>query len=224
MSDGRPSGSSNAAQPTSPSKSGNDEQQRLLRRSSSAGSAPPKTGKQIVDWYLRYAGCPDYHSPSSKSAVTDVLLTFSLFGALSTMGTLGAGFTLSVVVLSPPDPDNMGYKRFSPHSIDRFGAISSVLFVLTVLVSQGCAQLFRFEQGSIADGLDDDEWFITWGLAALSLLLQVQVLGAFVFLQLVLTAYQPVVGWIGIALTSALGMVALGLWLLQATGRRPIAK
>lgn len=140
------------------------------------------------------------------------------------MGTLGAGFTLSVVVLSPPDPDDLNFKRFSPKTVNMFAGISSILFVLTVLVSQGCAQLFRFEQTCIAEGVDNDEALVLWSLAGLSLLLQVQVLGAFMFLELVLTAHEPVVGWVGIALTSGLGVIALGLWALQATGRRPVAR
>lgn len=140
------------------------------------------------------------------------------------MGTLGAGFTLSVVVLSPPKPSDISHKSFSPQLVTRFGAISSILFILTVLVSQGSAQIFRFEEICIADGVDNDEALVLWSLAGLSLLLQVQVLGAFVFLELVLAVHEPIVGWIGIVLTAGLGVVALGLWALQATGRKPVAR
>ena len=139
------------------------------------------------------------------------------------MGTLGSGFTLSVVVLSPP-PKDLKFKGFSPQTVKKFAAVSSILFVLTVLVSQGCAQLFRFEQNCIAEGVDNDEALVLWSLAGLSLLLQVQVLGAFLFLELVLTAHEPVVGWVGIGLTAGLGVVAMGLWGLQATGRKPVAR
>ena len=99
-----------------------------------------------------------------------------------------------------------------------------MLFVLTVLVSQGFAQLFRFEQACIAEGVDNDEALILTSLAGLSLLLQAQVLGAFLFLEMVLAAYQPVVGWVGVGLTAALGVVALVLWGYQATGRKPVAR
>ena len=139
------------------------------------------------------------------------------------MGTLGAGFTLSVVVMAPASPGDPRIKGFSPQAVNTFAAISSILFVMTVLVSQGCAQVFRFEQTCIAEGLDNDEALVRWALAGLSLLLQTQVLGAFICLELVLTAHEPVVGWVGIALTTGLGVVALGLWGLQATGRKPVA-
>ena len=60
-------------------------------------------------------------------------------------------------------------------------------------------------------------------MAAISLLLQAQVLGAFVCLELVLTAYSPIVGWIGIGVTSMLALVALALWVLQVMNRNPVA-
>lgn len=50
--------------------------------------------------------------------------------------------------------------------------------ILAVLVSQGCSQLFRFEQASIAAGVDSEDIIIRWAIAKLSLLLQTQVLGA----------------------------------------------
>lgn len=141
------------------------------------------------------------------------------------MGTLGAGFTLSVVVLSPPDPDNLRFKRFTGEDVNMFAATSSMLFVLAVLISQGCAQVFVFKRDSIAESFDEQEpRRRTSALAALSLILQVAVLVAFVFLQLVLTAYQPVVGWVGIAITGALGAIALVLWARQAADKKPVAK
>ncbi|KAK3683264.1 hypothetical protein LTR37_020407 [Vermiconidia calcicola] len=153
------------------------------------------SGKELVDWYLGF------------------------FGALSTLGTLGAGFTLSVVVQGSNAPSPAG---FSPAIVNTWAAVSSVLFVLTVLVCQGCVQLFKFERGSIVEGIDNDDHVIKHTLSGLSLLLQVQVLGAFLFLELVLTAHSPVVGGIGIAITSLLALIALCLWALQATGRRPV--
>ena len=60
-------------------------------------------------------------------------------------------------------------------------------------------------------------------LTAVYRLLQTQVIGAFLFLELVLTAHSPKVGYVGVALTSILALVALVLWLLQAFGHRPVA-
>ena len=143
-----------------------------------------------------------------------------LFSALSTLGTLGAGFTFSVVVQQSAAENVAG---FSPSTVTNFAAISSILFVLTVLVAQGCSQLFKFEQAIIAEGVDEDDPCVQWALASLSLLLQAQLLGAFLFLELVLAAHAPTVGWIGIAFTVFLALVALGLWLLQAFNRQPVA-
>ena len=112
---------------------------------------------------------------------------------------------------------------FDPSTVNTWAAISSVLFVLTVLVCQGCVQLFKFERDGIVKGIDNDDHVIKHSLSALSLLLQTQVLGAFLFLELVLTAHAPMVGWIGLAVTSILALIALCLWALQATGRRPVS-
>lgn len=146
-------------------------------------------------------------------AASDNKLTFSIhdrfLSALSTLGTLGAGFTLSVVVNSPKIPNASG---FAPRTVTTWAAISSILFVLTVLVCQGSTQLFKFQNKFIVRGIDHDDHLIKHALAALSLLLETQVLGAFLFLELVLTAHAPVVGWIGVALTGVLALLALWLW------------
>ena len=69
-----------------------------------------------------------------------------------------------------------------------------------------------------------DDHAIKHCLAALSLLLEAQVLGAFLFLELVLTAHAPSVGWVGIAVTSILALIALYLWALQATRQWPVSR
>jgi hypothetical protein len=141
-----------------------------------------------------------------------------LFEALSTLGTLGAGFTLSVAIQHKPSPTPAG---FDASTVTTWAAVSSVLFVLTVLVSQGLGQLFKFERKEIADGFDRKDRVVKWLLAGASLLLQGQVLGAFLFLELVLTAYAPTVGWVGIGITSFLALVAFVLWFGQATAKIP---
>lgn len=134
------------------------------------------------------------------------------------MGTLGAGFTLAVVIQRKESPTPAG---FEATTVTTWAALSFVLFVLTVLVSQGLTQLFKFERKDIADRIDDP--FIKLFLALISLLLQGQVLGAFVFLELVLTAYASNVGYAGIAITSILALVCLILWFMQAVmNARPV--
>lgn len=114
--------------------------------------------------------------------------------------------------------------------------------MLTVLVSQGFAQFFKFERREIAEHVHHP--FIKCFLAATSLVLQTQILGAFLFLELVLTgacardlldsnevcadldvAYAPTVGWVGIGITSVLALVAFVLWLVQAiTKGKPLSR
>ena len=144
----------------------------------------------------------------------------SLFNALSTLGSLGAGFTLSVVVADSAYPSTSG---FDPATVNTWAAVSSILFVLTVLVSQGFSQIFQFEAITIAKGIEEEEAWIMKPLLALSLLLQAEVIAAFLCLELVVTAYSPRVGLTGVALTSLLAFIALVLWISQALGRRPVA-
>lgn len=140
-----------------------------------------------------------------------------LFEALSTLGTLGAGFPLVVVVQGVSLP---GTAQFNASTVNTWAALSSVLFVLIVLLSQGLSQLFKFDRKSIAAGIHEP--FIKRSLAVISLLLQTLVLGAFLFLELVLTAYSPKVGWVGITITSVLALIASALWLGQALGQKPV--
>ena len=154
---------------------------------------------------------------SPRSAFAKDHINISFFEALSTLGTLGAGFTLGVVVQGPPNETTIGWK---PSSVTTLAALSSILFVIVVLLSQGLGQLFKFERKTIADGINEP--FIRRSLAILSLTLQALVIGAFVFLELVLTAYSPKVGWTGIAITSFLAIIAFALWVGQALNRKPV--
>lgn len=66
--------------------------------------------------------------------------------------------------------------------VTTWAAISSILFIQTVIVSQGSSQLFKFEQAAIVEGIDEDDPCIRWWLSGLSLLLQGHIIGAFLFL------------------------------------------
>ena len=165
------------------------------------------SGKELLEWYL---GCVTHTDTEVQHILTRTQYRF--LTALSTLGTLGAGFTLSVVVNSTNTSNAAG---FAPKTVTTWAAVSSILFVLTVLVCQGCTQLFKFQNKFIVRGIDHDDHLIKHSLAALSLLLETQVLGAFLFLELVLTAHAPVVGWNGVAITSILAVLALYLWGLQ---------
>lgn len=103
----------------------------------------------------------------------------SLFSALSTLGTLGAGFTLSVIVQDSHKPNRAGFK---PSTVTTWAAISSLLFIQTVTISQGSSQLFKFEQAAIAEGVEQDDPCVKWWLSGLSLLLEAHIICAFLFL------------------------------------------
>lgn len=148
---------------------------------------------------------------------------------------------LTVVVQDSHRPNRAGFK---PSTLTTWAAISSLLFIQTVIISQGASQLFKFEQAAIAEAVEQEDPCVRWWLSGLSLLLQSHIICAFLFLvrvfpagsfrdnthtdifvhiqEMVLAAHVPEVGWYGVATTTIFGFIALLLWFAQATGRKPI--
>ncbi|KAF2095141.1 hypothetical protein NA57DRAFT_79626 [Rhizodiscina lignyota] len=140
-----------------------------------------------------------------------------LFSSGTTLGSFGAGFTLIIVT---QDPSDLKPTTFAPSTVRVFAAISSLLFVLTVLLCQGCKLAFMFQKESIAIALERHSCPITKKvLDIVSLALQVFVLTAFLFFSLVILAFVKSVGIIGVAVTGLLVLAAIVVWALQLSGK-----
>ena len=148
-----------------------------------------------------------------------------LFNSGSTLGAFFAGFTLNIVV-----SDSTKHKP----KVRTFAAISSLLFVLTVLLCAGSSLAFTFHKELVGKTAAEPtnaaadtriKRFYAWlqrkllgpnGVALLSLTLQLLVLSAVLFFFLVMVAYARVVGWIGVAFTAVALAITLLIWCFQS--------
>lgn len=135
-----------------------------------------------------------------------------LFETGSTLGTLGAGFTVSIVIAPLPEPTS---GHFDALKVRKFAATSSLLFVCTVLLCQGGNLVFVFLESAVTNGVKDHKKRVLWLLAAVSFVFQASVLGAFMFFFLVIAGYIWNVGLAGIIIDSILALAALVSWALN---------
>ena len=124
----------------------------------------------------------------------------NLFYTGSTLGAFFAGFTLNIVV-----SESAQKKARVRHC----AAISSLLFVLTVLLCSAFSLAFAFHES-----IDLRTW--RWPLAALSITLQLLVLAAIYFFFQVMLAYAWRTGLVGTGFTVAAAVVAVPVWVWQS--------
>lgn len=139
-----------------------------------------------------------------------------LFTTGSTLGSFFAGFTLSIVSSTANSKED--------NDIEARGhaAISSLLFVFTVLVCSGCSLAYAFHKDEFDKKINQNEGEqgegftkIQIAVSVLSLMTQGIVLTAVLFFFLVLRAYAWTAGTIGISFTSVAMAVAFVVWVLQ---------
>lgn len=139
-----------------------------------------------------------------------------LFTTGGSLGSFFAGFTLSIVS-STANSDQANDKEAGRHA-----AISSLLFVLTVLVCTACGLGYAFHKETI-DGKMNDRNGTYFGkftsiqlfMSAFSIAMQEVVLAAVLFFFLTMRAYAKVTGWVGIGFTIVCMAFAVGVWALQ---------
>jgi hypothetical protein len=136
----------------------------------------------------------------------------SLLAFVLTVTIFGAGI-LTTIVAGISDPaDSNPYPRFKKDTVRAFLAISWLLFVLALAVGGFTQSLLAFQKEKAGSM---EEWRHKWGVAGLvaSSVLQLLIIGAFLFLSLTILAYVEVVGWFAVGFTSA---AALGVLILLA--------
>jgi hypothetical protein len=134
----------------------------------------------------------------------------SLLAFVLTITIFGASI-LTTVVTGVSDPaDSNPNSRFTKDTVLAFLAISWLLFILALAVTALIQSFLAFEKekGTTAKRLEDK--YGVWGLVA-STVLQLLIIGGFVFLSLSILAYVEVVGWfaLGFTLAAALGVLIL---------------
>lgn len=137
-----------------------------------------------------------------------------LFKTIIALATLGTSITFSFVLsdqTTPPLPD----ARFDANAVQFFLSISWLLFLLTLAIaSLGSTFLTFFRKHWIHDwdGEHGETSQLTVQLYAVSIsaITGSLIIAAFVFMCLVVVAYQPIVGWISLGFTSIFGVIVIG--------------
>lgn len=136
----------------------------------------PKPGKEVLEWFIK------------------------LFDSVILIGSLGAGFTFTVI-LSPFD-DETKITSFSAATINSLVAISWLLFVLALASASVLSSGFAFQDQWLIENYDECKWRAHLVLALSSALVQTLVVGGFMLLSLAVTAFNQKVGHVALAFTS----------------------
>jgi hypothetical protein len=138
----------------------------------------------------------------------------SFEGFLSfTVGISIFGASIFTVIVSEiADPTGLSANaRFGLKTVRAFLAISWLLFVLALGIGGFSMSVLAYARENTSATGSDVERIREWeplGLLASSII-QALIIGAFLFLSLVVVAYTGAVGWVAVALTSAIATLAL---------------
>jgi len=152
--------------------------------------------------------------PMTKHSGKSVVTFFNgLFQTIIAISTLGTSVTFSFILTSNTDLSNPN-AYYSQSQVATFLAISWLLFLLALAFASLGSTLLTFFRAHWTRDWDGEHGrrsqieVQSYAVLA-SALLGGQVIGAFIFLCLVVVAYSPVVGWIALAFTGWFGLVIL---------------
>jgi len=136
-----------------------------------------------------------------------------LFQTIIAISTLGTSVTFSFI-LSTDSELSRPEAYYDQSQVATFLAISWLLFLLALAFGSLCSTLLTFFKAHWIRDWDGEHGRISQREVQLyavlaSGLLGGLVIGAFIFLCLVVVAYSPVVGWIALAFTGWFGLVIL---------------
>lgn len=152
--------------------------------------------------------------PMTKHSGASVVAFFTgLFQTIIAISTLGTSVTFSFI-LSANTQLGQPSSFFSFQEVLTFLAISWLLFLLALAFASLCSTLLTFFKAHWSRDWDGEhgkhsQFEVQFYAVLASGLLGGLIIGAFVFLCLVVVAYVPVVGWIALAFTGWFGLVIL---------------
>lgn len=148
---------------------------------------------------------------ATSMSIEEVLTWFDkLFEANLAIGTLGAGFTFSVIVSDLHDPSS---SDFTADQVRKLLALAWLLFVVAIGAACAASLLFTFQRN----------WFIDFAghrrrkfaTATTSLVLQLLILAPFMVSGWAVKAYVGDVGLAAFILTGVFAGCAVLIWILQ---------
>lgn len=150
--------------------------------------------------------------PMAKHSGRSVVTFFTgLFQTMIAISTLGTSVTFSFILTSNTELGNpSGYYKQS--QVATFLAISWLLFLLNLAFASLGSTLLTFFKAHWVRDWDGEhgarsQLEVQFYAVLISGLLGGLIVGAFIFLCLVVVAYSPIVGWIALAFTGWFGLI-----------------
>lgn len=139
----------------------------------------------------------------------------SFFGSVVAVGTLGAGFTFSVI-FSTLESHDTRHEVLDTDLVRHFLIIAWLLFVLAVAIASVCAAIFRFMAREIIDGFNRSGNLVNFAASIASLVLQLLVVAAFLMSARALRRYDESTGEAAVVIVSVTGCLLIVAWLGMA--------
>jgi uncharacterized membrane protein YidH (DUF202 family) len=134
------------------------------------------------------------------------------FSAVVAVGTLGAGFTFSVIFSSLETLDG----TIDTNVVRHFLVTAWLLFVVAVAVASACAALFRFIRPELIEGFNKYGDVVNLVAAIISVVLQLLIVAAFLMSARALRRYDEPSGKAAVVIISLIGCVLFIGWILRA--------
>lgn len=149
--------------------------------------------------------------PLKEKSIPDSIKGFQEFLSFVLSLSIFGASTFAVVVSEIANPNDLSPSpRFSRETVRTFLGIAWLLFVFALAIVAASMSILSYQQEHSKGGFHS-LWRRSWerlGLIASSLI-QIAVIGAFLFLSLALVAYTEAVGWVAVALSSVTAALAL---------------
>jgi hypothetical protein len=132
----------------------------------------------------------------------------SFLAATLAVGTVGASITFTIIVQDISDPGSDS--RFTKKEVKTLLAIAWVLFVAAIALTNFFASWFVVYHEEIQAALKEQtytRWHVFGVIMALGI--QLELVGAFLCLELALLAYVEPVGWFAVSMTVVYGAMTV---------------
>jgi hypothetical protein len=148
----------------------------------------------------------------------------SLFPAVIALASFGGSITFSVI---PSSLENSQNHRIDKQEVRNFLALAWLFFALALGIASTGQLALTFHRDIVKMEFNKERTlaitehgqrlalFLLYSFP-ISLLLQVLILLAFLFLALVIAAYAPAVGWTAVGFTSSATLLAIAVWFFQS--------
>jgi hypothetical protein len=136
----------------------------------------------------------------------------AFFSAVVAVGTLGAGFTFSVIFSSLETLNG----TVDTNEVRHFLIIAWLLFVLAIAVASAFAALFRFMSPEFIEGFNEYGDLVNVVAATVSIVLQLVIVAAFLMSAIALRKYDEESGKAAVVIIWAVGGLLILAWFGRA--------